>query len=503
MHFFSLIKKLTKNVFLSLILWSCVCKAQTSQMVSSAFNFSGFNIRQQHITPRLLELTPAAYHTHPDFGILPKSAPKGDYIELIDKRTDSTRTFVKSSSPKDIAIQKGYGPINFMDSTGKLREIDFDLYPTATAGIYQTSFQPALITVDTNTKEMSINYNHTLFTFSKNMKLIYEGNTGAQNVIATGDWSHFTAGANGFYITDFFPQVDFYGIVNENQLKTNFKIKSNITSLYADGHLMISDQVYGELSTQYIPSVIPDNQNKFAGDLQIINSSGSGFIIHEGICYDNSRANSEALYYRKSAAGLDMMVSLNWLNSSSVHYPVVVDPTISTNASLAQASCNQSRYNGSCNFTNSCDYNLNVSTPANTTISDIQWTFTYIAAGSCWQQDGGIKIGLGSCLSPAAAGFYWFCNAIGGGSCSGTGMSILSDLATCVPAPACTPYNLAFTLKFYRSCWGLTGCAAGCISAGSPWTMTVFGKTMETLGNTTTGNGISSLTAPCNLTSTS
>lgn len=475
--------------------------AQTNGMNSKAFNFTSFNSRQVHITPLLLSLTPADYQNHPDFGILPAYAPKGDYIELIHKRTDSTRMYVSASSPKDIAIQKGYGPINFRDSANQLREIDFELHPTATAGVYKTSSQPHVITIDANQKQMNINVGGTLFTFSKNLKLWYEDVNGLQSLVSTADWTHFTVGANGFYITDLFPNVDFYGVVNENQLKTNFKIKSNITSIYPNGYLVISDEVSSELTTQYIPSVIPDSQHKFVGDLQVINTSGANFTVHEGVCFDNIRASNQSLFYRKTNAGMDMLVDLNWLNTASLQYPVTVDPTISTSGSLAQASCSQSRYNGSCNFTNSCDYLLTVATPANTTITDLQWTFTYFANGTaCYLQDGAIKIAYGACISPAASGYYWFCNAIGGGNCAGTNVSMWSDLSTCVPAPACTPYNMTFTLKFYRSCWGAAGCAAGCINSASPWTMTILGKTMETLGNTVTGNGTSNLSAPCNST---
>lgn len=478
--------------------------AQNNGLEAFEYNFTSFYKREKAITPELLSLTPEKFQSHPDFGILPKNAPKGTYIELIHMRTDSSRYYVDVKSPKNIAIQKGYGPINFKDSNGNLREIDFSLFPSQTPGIYETSSQPSVITIDTLQKQMSISVNGSEFTFSKNLKLIYENSSHIKTVLANGNWSQFKIGSNGFYISDFFPNIDFYGIVNENQVKTNFKIKSAITAGLSNGYLIISDDISSEVSTQYIPSNTLDVENKFSGDLQIINTNNNNFTIHEGICFDNTSTTSN-LFYRKFNNTLEMLVDLNWINSSSVLYPITIDPTISTNNTLAQASCSSSQYNGTCNFVNSCDYNLTVATPANTTISDIQWSFDYVAlgggGGSCRRDNGAVKFAYLGCISPSAAGFFWFCNVNTTGICSGANVSLWPDFNTCVPAPSCTPYNMTFTMKFFRSCDTKGGgCRNDCIASNSPWTMTVFGKTLETLANNTTGNGSMNLSPACNTT---
>ena len=132
-------KTLSPLVFLFV---SSVCFSQTHQMISESINFTTFNKRVKNVPKELFDYTPSEFQNHPDFGILPKNSPQGNFIELVNKRTDSTRYYMDINSPKDIAIQKGYGPINYKDINGDLREINFELFPTPNSGIYKTSFQP-------------------------------------------------------------------------------------------------------------------------------------------------------------------------------------------------------------------------------------------------------------------------------------------------------------------------------------------------------------------------
>lgn len=482
------------------IIYSIISVAQTPDLVSSEFNFTSFHKREKVVTPELLSLIPVEFRHHPDFGIQPKSKPAGNFMELIHKRTDSTRTFIDIKHPNNFAIQKGYGPMHFTDANGNLIERDFDLYPTTNQGVYKTRLQPNIVSIDTNAKEISISFNHSVVSFSKNLKLIYQDSNQVKTTIASANWSHFKAGSNGFYITDFFPNIDYYGIVNENSIKTNFKVKSNITSSYSHGYLIISDQVDSDINSQYIPSSALDHESKFVGDLQIYNPGSNNFTIHQGVCYDKSRNEITDLFYRKLNSCLEMLVDFVWLNNSALQYPVIIDPTISTNGSLAQASCDNSRKNNSCNFTNSCDYNLTVNTPANATITDVQWSFDYKALGSCYMSDGAVRFSYLGCTSPSLTGYYWFCNVGGQGVCSGSNISLFNDFGSCIPAPLCVPYAMIFTLKFYRSCYGSSGCSNDCIKSNSPWVMTIYGKTLETLANNATGSGSQSLSPACNST---
>lgn len=173
-----------------------------------------------------------------------------------------------------------------------------------------------------------------------------------------------------------------------------------------------------------------------------------------------------------------------------------ITATVTTNNTLPQASITGTKRYNPCGFGDPtpCSYNLTVMTPANATITDIRWSFNYRALGACWLNDGAVDFTYNGCRSPGAPGFYWFCNSIGAGTCTGNNISIFGDFAACIPAPQCAPYAMNFTMNFYRSCWGAAGgCGNGCIQANSPWTMVVEGETVTNIalanGSPVTING--------------
>ena len=97
-----------------------------------------------------------------------------------------------------------------------------------------------------------------------------------------------------------------------------------------------------------------------------------------------------------------MYTPINWLTDPSTAYPVVIDPAVTTQNTLALGSITGTKFGAVC-WTNSCDYNLAVNTPANTTVTNIYTSFEYFASGACFGQDGGFSIDYGACHFPTAA----------------------------------------------------------------------------------------------------
>ena len=63
------------------------------------FNFSSFSTPQNtSISEELMMLTGSSFYTHPEFGTNPYDTPCEDCIELIDRRTENTRYYVKKGS---------------------------------------------------------------------------------------------------------------------------------------------------------------------------------------------------------------------------------------------------------------------------------------------------------------------------------------------------------------------------------------------------------------------
>jgi gliding motility-associated-like protein len=180
-----------------------------------------------------------------------------------------------------------------------------------------------------------------------------------------------------------------------------------------------------------------------------------------------------------------IFVPVDWLNAENRVYPVTIDPLVSASNTLPQASITGS--GDGLGWTNGCPYPITVPVPANCTVTDIQWTFNYNAIGTCLRNQGAVDFQLGACRSPDQTGFYWYCNNPTGGACNGNNISIFSDVDPCIPNPQCASYNLSLSMNFYRNNpSGGNTCNNLCIASGSPWTVTVIGRTVEI--PTITGN---------------
>lgn len=184
------------------------------------------------------------------------------------------------------------------------------------------------------------------------------------------------------------------------------------------------------------------------------------------------------LNYLLEGQHVSIEVGRDLFNNPGGSYPLVIDPLVSNTNSIAQATVNY-YYNATCNFDFSCDYPLTVNTPANATATDITFNYNYIATFPCYMMDASNRMLLANCVSPNLPGYYWFCNTLSSGNCIGNNISFLSDIAPCVPAPSCPPIPLNFMIQFFKSCWGNTGCSNICVAAGTDFSITVQGHTLE------------------------
>ncbi|MES2568207.1 MAG: gliding motility-associated C-terminal domain-containing protein [Bacteroidota bacterium] len=452
------------------------------------------------ISDELLKVSNGTIKNHPEFGILPLNAPCKDCYEVIEKRTEDSRHFViNGTNGNAFYNQTSLGAINYKNKNGLYLEKDINVYATSVAGIFESNHQAEPVTIDLNSKLVSIK---TLDNFdikiNNQLELWGVDNDGKEQFISFANWSGATVGSSGVRVNDVFKGISLEAIVLSGSVKTNFIIDSYSSSYKGYKWLVIKDNINQGTDNRISFTSKPDGSGLYNCDADII--SGINMLVgkvHQGIIYDQSRSNTSALYYKQNGSKLEIYIDADYLNADNTLYPVTVDPLVTSSATLAQASITGSQYNASCNFANSCDFNLMVNSPANATITDVTFSMSYQALGSCFQEDGAMRIGYGSCVSPNATGFYWYCNFIGTGTCAGTNISVYNDLASCLPAPGCSSVPMTFTLKMYRSCWGATGCTANCIRAASPWVMNVMSKTLETLSNTSTGDGTTTQTASC------
>jgi hypothetical protein len=443
-------------------------ESQAPGMHSGELNFHTFPKREKSNHPLWSTVNTGIYTQHPEFGQLPYNAPCDNCVEDLSKRTAVERYFIDQANPSKFYIQKSIGLLH-QEINGQFITIN-DRLSEKSEGVYEASNQIEPVGIQTAHRHSYIQTPFGSIEFN-NWKL-YGAQQGELTLLAKADWTNKTVGQDGMYVTEVFPGIDAQLIVFRGSIKTNFIVKH-----YSFGNfdrLVFSDQF--STSAQGEVALIPSGN-----EVQVNLSNYHALTVGEAIAYPvNEEKNTEIMLpYSLDHNTLQISVPTNWLKEELQHAHVIIDPLVQGTATLAQASITGSMYNASCNFTNSCDYNLTVAAPANVTFTDIRWSFNYIAQGSCRLNDGAVKFGLGNCISPAQNTFFWFCNSNLSGTCNGNNVSVFNDLGSCLPAPSCSPQNVTFTMKFYRRCVGSTGCNNACIGANSPWTMVVEGRTIE------------------------
>lgn len=449
--------------------------AKGQQMEQKKGNFTSFTQTHENISGWARFNKNAA---HPEFGKLPFNADFPGYVEVIDKRQVDERYFVNEKNPTEFHIQKGFGALH-MKKDGQWVTIDHRLVEQGN-GIYEASQQYDPVGFDVKSGISYIKTPQGTVSFN-NWKLYGADENGKEELLAAANWSNYTAGEDGIYVNEIFPGIDAQMRVYRGSVKTDFIVKKLLFANYTS--LLFKDQFKApDFSTLKFDGA--GAGSKRASAVVLGTAATSLLEIGEAIAYPQNGTKEQRLLpeYILDGNVLTTSVAVSWIKQYINTTNVIIDPLVSSSNSLAQGSILGSMYNNNtgCTFAGaSCNYNLSVNTPANATLTDVQWSFVYIAQGLCYLEDGAVRFATGACLSPSQSGFYWFCNAANPGTCTGTNVSIWSDLGSCMPAPSCSPQSVTFTMQFFRDCWGATGCSNACIGANSPWTMTIVGHTVE------------------------
>ena len=439
-------------------------KIAKNGMIPGSFNFQSFTARS----------------ANPETD-LPYNAPCTDCIEDLQARTAYTRSY----KGKDglVYSQAGYSPINIKNSSGKWVPVDARLKPNG-SGVYAAIDQPFPTEIDLS-RGSSIKNPYGEIRFNNRPELIWKKTDGSTQSLGKANFSNYTAGDDGVHVIDVWPGIDMEMRVILGGIKTNFIVKQRPQQV--DGSYIIRDEF--QLGNGLTLRLTDDGAavETMAGQEAYYISKCIGYDSHSFRANDN-----QEFEYAIDGRTLDMVIPMSVLQDPRTVYPYTIDPLINSSNTLPQASITGSGYNAAC-FTGYCAYNMTVPSPANAAIVDVLWSFNYIASGLCWRSDGAITFMSGSCASPNQAGYYWFCNNPTGGTCTGNNIPMYSDVASCMPAPSCTPQNVPFQMRFYRCYSSGTGCSNSCIGAGSPWTMTLVGRTVEVASATANGSSSTSI----------
>ena len=477
----------------------------TSRKLNTAMNYKTFTPLKKNLSAEAVAAN-KGYEGHPDYGVLYSGTPCENCYEVISGRTETTKTFVKEGAvngSKEKMVQTSTQPMHYRDAHGNWITIDAHLEQDANnKGVYAISAETTPLVINTTAADnfSSLGKDGENIKFNHNLELIYVQADGTQVSLGTADYTHHTAGDEGVYVTNAWPGIDIEMSILHAALKTNFHLNKALPQ-YADGKLLIRDHLV--LGKGMHMSVASGSET--SGDIMIKNGLGTDeYGIGAVNIYqkDNRKNTTESLNYSVGRGNtLDIVLPGSYLNKDNIAYPIIIDPLVSLATSVA---VNGSTFITALTATSGCLYTNAAMTPANCTVTDIQYAFQYTAVAPNYVEYAGTFFYLGTCRSPGTlgAGFVWTCGPPAGaapGTCTataGTAYSIwgtagasTSGVGPCVPAPACTSYALNIKMYFYQSYLTTAApCVATYAYGSQPLVITVIGHTVELTAAGVTGS---------------
>lgn len=458
---------------------SFVCFSQTHKkiagMTAAIENFETFKLNKRDSDLSIWKnQNGLEFYNHPEFGLLPDDSPCSNCIELLDRRTISSRYFIDKDDTAHFYLQQANMPIHFSED-GFLLSLSNKLAPLSLNEFELTNgLNPISINTEEGFVKMLCDGKPIYF---NNLSLSIETTDDSLAFAGKANWDDYSAGDDGIYVRNFFAGIDAKFQVFQGAIKSSFIIKENkfgefVALRIRDELCYLDDVVLVSFEESYF-------SNRGHGAV-LANHAGQSLVRYSpAIAYteNENNQNFKSLEYLLDSSSISIRVPFDLINLSEG--PLVVDPLVSGTNTLQQAAIIGSQYNASCNFDNSCDYSLTVPLPANATFTDILFNFDYQALGFCGRSDGATRIRTGSCVSPSQLNFFWFCNLITQGLCQGINISLFDDLGNCLPPPSCISQDLEFVLEFYRSCSGSFGCSNDCIASASAFSIAVEGFTLQ------------------------
>ena len=425
------------------------------------------------------------YASHPDAGIFPRIKDDAGMIELYAERTRNTKFFINPLKPSEFVKEQSMGAIHYQKN-GQWITIDTRLKALGT-GVFEAGRQEEPVGFDINRKASFIKSNKGTVYFN-NWQLYGEKN-GASTLLATANWSDYTAGDDGLYVRNIFPGMDATMEVKKGSIKTNFIISRNEFAGYTTFKFRDAFQGDGTSSFSYVTT---NSNSAYAGDINY-NVNGKTILrIDKGIAFTQGEHVTDAanrdLTYEFTGSKLTLNVDAAYVNRQLAFGKVVVDPMVQTISVYNRALITGSMNCGSA--TNSCNYTIPVTPPAGAVITAVDFKFQMfvnsparlnqalfrIAAGTCYQS--GTVGANNTALGP---GYVYTPDSVSTPNIAGYWNVFSDSLKKCMPPPSCPATTIPFTLLFWNTycAAGPTGCSNLYVFADSNFSVRVRGTTFE------------------------
>lgn len=451
------------------------------------------------ISEELMQFTNTSFYSHPEFGKNPYDTPCEDCIELVDRRTENSRYFIKKGSLGSYFFkQTSSGDLHYKNEKGEFISVDARLKPTGVDGIFIAKNQnfPTSLNMNLGYSELFFDEDRSV-QFNKNIKLY---STNSFDGVMTSfpkalNYSEYTIGDDGCRINNAWSGINTEINYYESSIETDYKVSDlsafNIDAAYTviEENLILPNQmkiIYDQFEGSF-------NENGlWVGDLLLVDENELEFVrFGRPFVYDSDTIDHAEKYpfisgYKVIKNGeeykIQLFVSNDYLKSENRIFPITIDPLVSVTT-------NWTGTNGSSTAPAFCPLVTNVATPANSTLTNatLYWEVRGSPGGDCaaapanrcYLNKAQVYIQTSCGTYPAAAGFVSVC----AGACAGYGLwtptVTAASLVTC-RTPSCASYTIPFT--FYLNQWAClyAACATACIRV-ERFNVTIEGHTIEPL----------------------
>jgi gliding motility-associated-like protein len=416
---------------------------------------------------------------HPDALRVPAEQPIPNAIEILERRTQTSRYFVDADQPSRVFSQSAFGSLHY-EKGGKWLSIDPRLSPSG-RHVYEAARQPEPVGFDTKRGRSFLKTARGTFYF--NTWKLY-GRNGKEVVeLATANWERYTAGDDGLFVEEIFLGIDAEMTVHRGEIKTNLIVKKWAFPIYKE--ILLEDTFSGDNQTS-LHFTSNTDKRVGVGEIEIKSNGNSIALIEKAIGYSQNDPSSVVeLAYQLNASSVAVLINAKLLLSLLASGPVVIDPRVTGR---------DSRYNGagllnsfnassdnvsncSVDFNEGCSYSWPVEIPARVTVTNVIFIARLETIAPCTRDKMRFRYGFG----PNLCGRYIYWSTKGDPTDEGItgGDPVGAEHYNTCFQPECTSSYIPVHLSITRNCVGAQGCGDACVRGTGPFVITVEGHTLE------------------------
>lgn len=490
-----MLQQVTKFYLLVTVFFvSTVSLFAENPMKVKQYNLSSFSKTEKIISEELKKLTPEKFQQHPEYGLLPYNAQCQECFELIQKRTEHERYFVKNgSNGTHFFAQKSLQPLHYKNKKQEWITIDWRLFPQGNK-IYKAQHQNFPTAYNANNNATQLRVSSFDFQFNQNLTQYFLDKQGNIVQPEKANYNNQALGHEGIKIEEAWKNTNIEHIYKQHGIKTNFILKQPLQLSSDIEWLVFEDAV--QLPENYF---LRKNENELA----LINAEKKHIITYRQPAFYDGYSYGMLGHYELEQQGnfwkIKVMVPASFLNDKKVSYPLTIDPLVTVGPQgigefkvAFPATFNSANMGFTLSAIGSCDYSITFvglgGANLTGTLLDVEYEneFNPCAPNDnppyCEFTDVSMEV-IGPCGNSTG---QLICNPAQppfNGTCTtdplkvpGAGAIRIPNFLNCVEAQ-CPDYELTFSIKNRTfKCNDL--CSTSC-AVGHRFAITLEGRTIE------------------------